>query len=199
VFAANHIDRVPLAHSLALPLVRNPSILPPYRKFAWGIPAGFQAEALGNTLHTRKYRFEVIHTPGHSPDHVVLHEPDKRWLFAGDLYISKSLSVTTRDENVTALMSSLRKLMELPDCQMFCQHSGMHDSHQRALGARLEFLLATQKKALALHAEGRTAGEIARELELEKPAIRLVSRGEMSARHLVNGLLRDAGVETADG
>jgi glyoxylase-like metal-dependent hydrolase (beta-lactamase superfamily II) len=193
-FAANHLDRPPLAHSLALPLMRHPEPLPLYRRVTWGTPPPVQAEALGKRLHTRAHTFEVIHTPGHAPDHVALYEPEERWLFTGDLYISPRLAVMRPDEDAAKLIGSLRKLMELPDCTLFCQHSGVHDSHQRSLGARLDFLLGVQNKAVTMHEEGRSVAEITRALELEKPLIKLISRGQLSARNMVAALLRDAGV-----
>ena len=54
-FAANHLDRPPLAHDLALALVRNSRTLPLYRKLTWGTPEPFEAEALGDRLHTRNH------------------------------------------------------------------------------------------------------------------------------------------------
>jgi len=198
-FAANHLDRLPLAHTLALPLVRNPRPLPFYRRVTWGTAAPVEAEALGERLHTRNHVLRVIHTPGHAPDHVALHEPEQRWLFVGDLYISARLPLMMRGDDVTALMASLRTLLELPDCTMFCQHSGARNSHQKCLGSKLDFFLGLQNKAVVMHEEGRTTAEITRRLNLEKPVIKLVSRGEMSARNLVEALLRDAGVDNGNG
>ncbi len=199
VFAANHLDRPPLAHSLALPLVRNPKPLPLYRKVTWGVPSAFEAEALGKVVHTREHAFEVIHTPGHTPDHVALYEPNERWLFTGDLYISPRLGVLGRDEDVTASVASMRRLLELPDCTMFCQHSGAHPSHQRSIGAKLDFLLGIQSRATVMHDEGCSMAEIVRRLKLERPAVKWISGGEYCARNLVNGLLQDAGVDVGDG
>ncbi len=199
VFASNHLDRLPLAHGLALPLVRNPKPLPVYRRVAWGDPGGFEAEALGKVLHTREHAFNVIHTPGHSPDHIALHEPERRWLFVGDLYISPRLEVLRDDEDITASIRSMRKLLELPDCALFCQHSGPHKSHQKCLGSKLDFLLGLQGRATVLHDEGCSPTEIARRLKIEKPVTKLFSRGEFSAVNLITALLHDAGINNGDG
>ena len=198
-FAANHLDRPPRAHALTLPLVRKPLPLPLYRKITWGSPAPFEADALGEAVHTPDHVFQVIHTPGHAPDHVALYEPEQRWLFAGDLFIAPRLRLLRDDENITKLMGSLRKLMELPDCTLFCQHSGIHESHQKSLGQKLDFLLGIQQKAVVMHDEGRTIDEIVRRLKIEKPRMRFVSRGEFSARNLVAELLRDAGAGNGNG
>lgn len=130
---------------------------------------------------------------------MALHESERRWLFTGDLFIATRLPLMMRDEDVTALMASLRTLLELPDCTMFCQHSGVHDSHQKALGSKLDFLLGLQNKVVVMHEEGRTAAEITRQLSIEKASMKLFSGGEMSARNLVEGLLRDAGIGDENG
>ncbi len=49
-----------------------------------------------------------------------------------------------------------------------------------------------------MHEEGRTAAEITRQLGIEKALMKLFSGGEMSARNLVEGLLRDAGIGNED-
>jgi len=198
-FAANHLDRPPLAHSLTLPLVRKPLPLPLYRRVTWGVPAPVDADALGETLHTRNHQFEIIHTPGHAPDHIALHEPRQKWLFVGDLFVSPRRRLLQRDEDIAALIASLRRLMELPNCTLFCQHSGAHDSHQQCLGGKLDFLLGLQNDAVVMHEEGRTAAEITRQLKLEKPAVKWVSRGDLSARNLIEALLRDAGIDNEHG
>ncbi len=198
-FAANHLDRPPRAHGLTLPLVRKPEPLPLYRRITWGSPAPFEAEALGEAVHTPDHEFQVIHTPGHAPDHVARYEAEQRWLFAGDLFLAPRLRLLRDDEDLTKLMGSLRKLMELRDCTLFCQHSGIHESHQKSLGQKLDFLLGIQQKAVVMHDEGRTIDEIVRGLKIEKPGMRFVSRGEFSARNLVRELLRDAGIGDGNG
>ncbi len=199
VFAANHLDRAPLAHTLALPLVRNPPRLPFYRRFTWGQPAGFQAEPIGTVLHTRERTFEVIHTPGHAPDHIALYEPDRKWLFVGDLFLSPALTVVGRDEDVSSSIASIRRLLELPDCTLFCQHSGPHESHQKSFGAKLDFLLGIQDRARVMHDEGCSPGEIVRRLKIENPAMKLATRGEFSAENLIVGLLADDGAGNGGG
>jgi glyoxylase-like metal-dependent hydrolase (beta-lactamase superfamily II) len=193
-FAANHLDRPPLAHTLTLPLVRNPKPLPLYRRVVWGSPEAFEAEALSDVLRTPQHCFQAIHTPGHAPDHVALWEPDRRWLFTGDLYLAPTMRVLRADEDVTALVASLRRLMELPDSTLFCQHAGARDGHLRHLGHKLDAILALQNRAVALREEGRTVPEIVGYLKAEQPLVKLVSGGEFSGRNLIEALLRDAGV-----
>jgi len=38
----------------------------------------------GDRLSNGSFEFEVLRTPGHSPGHICLYEPRKKWLFCGD-------------------------------------------------------------------------------------------------------------------
>ena len=179
---------------MTLPLVRNPGPIPFYRRVVWGSPEAFEAEPLNEEVRTPSYSFRVIHTPGHAPDHVALYEPAQKWLFAGHLYLATRLRVLRRDEDITGIINSLRLLLELPDCTLFCHHSGPHSSHQKGLAKKLDFLLGLQHKAVVMQDEGHTVDEIVRKLKLEKPWMKFFSRGEFSAANLIGGLLEDAGV-----
>lgn len=197
---ARRLDVDPLAHEAAGPLLRHPEPLPLYRRLVWGPTAPCATQDLGGELETPHHVFRVLDTPGHAPDHVVLHEPDRRWLFSGDLFITRRPTVMSDDTDVTTLIDSLRRLLKLPDCRMFCQHSGRHDSHQKALGDKLDWLLGLQEKAVMHHEEGRTLRETTRALGLRKSLWRFISRGEFSGENLVRELLRDAGItEEAPG
>ena len=61
-FAANHLDRPPLAHGLTLPLVRRPLPLPLYRRVTWGVPEPFEAETLGETPNAVSLRYNRLLT-----------------------------------------------------------------------------------------------------------------------------------------
>lgn len=41
----------------------------------------------GETVTINSFRFQVIWTPGHSPGHISLYEPDKKLLFSGDFIL----------------------------------------------------------------------------------------------------------------
>jgi hydroxyacylglutathione hydrolase len=58
----------------------------------------------------------VLHTPGHSPGHVMYHIPSEQLLIGGDLIIGGSVGRTDLpDSNHAELEASIRKIMRLPD------------------------------------------------------------------------------------
>lgn len=58
---------------------------------------------------------EVLHTPGHSPGHVVYHFPGERLLVGGDLIIGGSIGRTDLpDSDGRQMEASIRRVMRLP-------------------------------------------------------------------------------------
>jgi hydroxyacylglutathione hydrolase len=57
----------------------------------------------------------VLHTPGHSPGHVVYHFPGEKLLVGGDLIIGGSIGRTDLpDSDPDQMVASLRRVMSLP-------------------------------------------------------------------------------------
>jgi glyoxylase-like metal-dependent hydrolase (beta-lactamase superfamily II) len=60
-------------------------------------------------------RVKVLHTPGHSPGHVMYHFPDHELLVGGDLIIAGSVGRTDLpDSRHAELEASIRRIMKLP-------------------------------------------------------------------------------------
>lgn len=191
--AAERTGEPPFIHETGLERVANPPELPLYRRMVWGAPPPVRAQALGDSLETERFRFRVIHTPGHAPDHVALHEPEQDWLFVGDLYLGDRVRLAFDYEDVGTIIDSLRELLAIPDCVLFCQHSGYHAGHQHRLGRKLDFWLGLQQRAVMHHEEGCSIREIAARLGIRDRVWHLLSAGQWSGRNLVRGLLRHAG------
>ena len=79
----------PLIHPRGQALLQQGFEQQAYRRLAWGRRPRLEAGALGPGLRTRELRFDVLETPGHSPDHVCLWEPERGWLFTGDLFLAE--------------------------------------------------------------------------------------------------------------
>lgn len=123
------------ASHLAVPLIVEPGLwtgrLRSYQHLAWGEPTASQASPIPNVINTKSYEFEVIATPGHSPDHICLLEPKQGWLFAGDVFVREKVPSLRSDENVTQMLSSLHKLLQYEFSTLFCS-SGLVVTDARA-------------------------------------------------------------------
>lgn len=69
----------------------------------------------GQKLNVGGIAFEVIHTPGHSPGHVVYHCPTEKIAVGGDLIIMGAVGRTDfPDADPVTMNDSIRRVMKLP-------------------------------------------------------------------------------------
>jgi len=111
-------DRYPgakvLIHKLDEPKLQKPgaTFVLPIR-----IP-GRSADAYvedGQKLRLGRYEFEVIHTPGHAPGHVMYYCAAEKVLVGGDLIIGGSVGRTDLpDSSHDDLIRSIQRVMKLP-------------------------------------------------------------------------------------
>ncbi|HHT57291.1 MBL fold metallo-hydrolase, partial [Herbinix luporum] len=69
-------------------LIREPCDFPTYfNKDNYEIFKGQPTAILqdNDIIDLENRKIEIIHTPGHSPGHICLYEPDKKYLYSGDL------------------------------------------------------------------------------------------------------------------
>ena len=104
-----------LLHDLDAPMLR----LPVSRMFRLPFeilprePDAFVTD--GQVLAFGRLRCTVLHTPGHSPGHVMYHFPEHELLVGGDLIIGGSVGRTDLPgSDPAALVRSLQRVMKLP-------------------------------------------------------------------------------------
>lgn len=180
----------PQAHALAVPLL---AALPPiqlYRKLTWRSARNSRATPLGAVVATPRYRFHVLHTPGHADDHVVLHEPDQGWLFSGDLYIADKLKLLRREEDPYQMMDSLALTLRADFDTVFCAHRGPVSQGHAAMRRKHDYMAAFSARVAELHARGLDeAAIVKRLLGREDHWMAAVSAGDFSRRNLVKAFL----------
>jgi glyoxylase-like metal-dependent hydrolase (beta-lactamase superfamily II) len=82
-----------------------------------GVPSGATRIADGDVIDVAGARFEVLHTPGHSPGHVCFKIADEPTLIGGDLVFFGSIGRTDlpRGDLRTLVRSVRDKIWTLPD------------------------------------------------------------------------------------
>jgi glyoxylase-like metal-dependent hydrolase (beta-lactamase superfamily II) len=181
-------------HPLARPLIEKPpEKLKLYRDVVWGVPQPAHSNAIGATISTAKHAFAVLHLPGHSHDHIGLYEPHQGWLFSGDLFLSVKVRVLRSDEDVHALMDSLRRVIALPLRRLFCGSGKILDNPGETLRQKLAFYEELEEHIALLQQKGWETEKI-RDAVLGKEGVwPLMSQGEFSKLNLVKAFLkRDA-------
>jgi glyoxylase-like metal-dependent hydrolase (beta-lactamase superfamily II) len=78
-----------------------------YRVFQ-GLPAMILHD--GDLINLGNRQLKVIHTPGHSPGHCCFYEPDKGYLYSGDLIYKGCLDAFYPTTNPQSFLSSLEKV-----------------------------------------------------------------------------------------
>ena len=190
---ARELRITPLAHASAVARLAEPEAQPQlYRRVAWGARPPASVAPLGQELETPRFRFRVIHTPGHATDHVALFEPERGWLFSGDLYLAPRLRYLRADEDVYAMMDSLRRVLALDPRVLFCQHRGRVEQGAARLRDKLDFLVELGGRIRGLHGRGWGDAAIARALPGSDLFWRVWTGGDFSKRNFVRAFLRTA-------
>ena len=71
----------------------------------------------GDALHVGQLNFQVMHAPGHSPGHIMLHEADEKVLFDGDVLFHQGIgrSDLPGGSHATLMQSIHEKIFTLSD------------------------------------------------------------------------------------
>lgn len=187
-----------LAHPLALPILANPKLQPlqPYRRLFWGWPRPSQGEAIGEVVRSRHMSFQVIQTPGHSPDHICLFQPERGWLFTGDSYIGGRDQALRQGYDIHGIIASLSRMAELPVHTIFAGSGSVRSTGVQPLLDKIAYLQELREQVRALHEQGLSARQIRRRLLGPDLPITYVTLGHFSAMHLIHSYL--AGMLAAD-
>ena len=182
------------AHPKALPVLASPHELQrlrPYQVVMWGYPEPSQGSELNNLVETEKYRFEVIPTPGHSPDHVCLHEKTNAWLFTGDAYIGGRDRALRADYNIWEIVRSLKKLAALDAEVLFSGSGRVYTEAGAVLKQKISYLEEKGEQVLDLHRQGLSYGRIRRQVFGRELLIAYLTLGNFSGRNLVRSYVED--------
>jgi glyoxylase-like metal-dependent hydrolase (beta-lactamase superfamily II) len=179
------------AHQEAVPLIRQPPQIAPFREFTWGLPQPSEVKALDGCVETRNFRFEVIDTPGHCRGHVALLERSRGWCFTGDLYIGERLKVAGLENDMAAMVASLRKLEKLDTdrLMLFTSLRTVLPDGRRALRKAISWFETLAQNVKALGKKGTPVPVIVDELFGGETVFLKISGGELSCANMVRLIL----------
>jgi glyoxylase-like metal-dependent hydrolase (beta-lactamase superfamily II) len=190
-----------LAHPLAIPVLADPrrrQPLHPYRQVFWGWPAPSFAHPLedGAWITTEHFRFQVIFTPGHAPDHLCLYEPEHGWLFSGDLFSGGHDRALREGYDIWQIIASLKLIARLPATMMCPGSARVRENPREELESKIAYLEDLGAKVLALHQKGWDIGAIVRTVCGKPMFIEMITLGNFSRRQLVLSYLRTSRAAT---
>lgn len=180
-----------LAHPDALPILADPKLQPlqPYRKLFWGWPKPSLGQPIGAEIATEHRRFQVIHTPGHSPDHICLFEPNQGWLFSGDAYIGGKDRALREGYDIYQVIASLKKLAALPIQAIFSGSGSVRTEGTKPLQDKIAYLEDLGEQIRTLHGQGLPPRQIRRRLFGKELPIAYVTLGHFSGMRLIQSYL----------
>lgn len=79
----------------------------------------------GDCLELGGRRLWVIHTPGHSPGHCCFYEPDRKYLYAGDLIYKGCLDAFYPTTNPRQFMESVQRIQAYKVNRVFPGHHSL--------------------------------------------------------------------------
>ncbi len=177
----------------AIPLIRNPPAIPWYRDQTWGPAEPSNPLPLPAVVETGGFRFEVIDTPGHSPDHVCLVERERGWVFSGDLYIGKELAVAGPETNVPDMLKSINSLINIMDDKtiLFTSLRTVCFDGRKTLMDFTRHYEGLMEQARKLASQGMSVPEIVNRLFGSESVFDSMTDGLFSSANLVRAFLGD--------
>ncbi len=181
-----------LANPKSIPLSKETPSLYPYQELVWGYPDKTGVTPIeGSKIKTPRYTFEVIETPGHSRDHITLVEPNQGWCFSGDLFVSEKPKVIRPEEDISEIIASMKKLIELPyEFILFPSVGEVVLDGKKAMSNCVDYLSDLHQRSKKLSREGLTPSEIRDEIFGKESTLAMLTDGQFSSENLIKSLLK---------
>jgi len=173
----------------AVPILADFPRLQLYRRIVWGQPGDVAVEPLGDVVETDHYRFEVVPTPGHCPDHVCLFEREQGWLFSGDLYVHERVRYMRADEDAVCSLESLRRVLALRPRLLVCSHAGLIEDACGAIERKIAYWEGLAEQARVLRREGLPLREVTERILGPEDTMARFTRGHFTKINLIRSLL----------
>lgn len=180
------------AHPETLPFLEDPERIEKqmYRRIVWKRPAASSGSPLPVSVEAGKHTLQVIHTPGHCPDHVCLYEPENGWLFSGDAFCGRRFDYLRKDEDFNQMLKSLKMLAGLDVRTIFCGFKGAVENGTEAIKAKIGFMEELKLKVLDLYAKGVPPRKIKHKLLGPETAMCFVTFGHYSKQNTIDDIIR---------
>ncbi len=139
-----------------------------FAKFPWPerdprYPVVWKALAADETVTAGDSVLQVVHTPGHSPDHVCFFEPRSGTLFGGDLVMNGGTVVipASHGGSLSQYLRSLQRVLELNPRRILPGHGPAIEQPASLLRAYLAHRLARERQIVdALRSRAMTVPEL---------------------------------------
>jgi ribonuclease/clavin/mitogillin len=177
-----------------------------FRKYAWGqaeARPGVEWDALhdGDAVRFGGTTLTVIHTPGHSPDHLAFWDEAARALFTGDLVIAGGSVVidASRGGSLAEYLRSLHRVLELRPRRLFPAHGSRIDDPAAVVRSHLDHRMLRERQVMAALVAGRRTVEAIAESIYDGLDSRLLAAARENVRAHLAKLAADGAAVENDG
>jgi glyoxylase-like metal-dependent hydrolase (beta-lactamase superfamily II) len=145
-------------HASGVPVLR--AAWPAVEVFTFRVDDEDSARPLedGLRLDAGDRTLEVVHTPGHAPDHVSLWDASRREAYTGDMVMRPGtvLIPAGRGGNLREYLASLDRLAALDPVRLYPGHGPIIDEPRRVIGDYIAHRQARERQVLECLAQGLT-------------------------------------------
>jgi glyoxylase-like metal-dependent hydrolase (beta-lactamase superfamily II) len=182
-----------LMHPSCEAALRHPARIGAYRRMVWG-----SARALTAPVRTfDPSPLAVLPLPGHTAEHLVAWDAERRILVGGDLFLGVKVRIAHGSESPRRLIGSLRAAAALEPRLLLDAHRGAVYEPVPLLRAKIAWMEDTLGRIDVLHARGLDERAIARRVLGREELVGWISRGEYSKRAFVRAVLEHEGRRAA--
>ena len=176
-----------------------------FSKFPWPerdqkYPVAWQRLHDGDIVGAGDGELEVVHTPGHAPDHVALWDASTRTLFSGDLVVPGTTVVipASMEGSLAAYLRSLERVLALQPARLLPSHGAAVEDPAAIIRQYIDHRRERERQVLAgLRAGDATVDALVARIYVGlKPALIPMARESVLA-HLRK--LADDGIARQDG
>ncbi|WP_457557993.1 MBL fold metallo-hydrolase [Candidatus Harpocratesius sp.] len=162
-----------------------------YERLSWGIPKGSRVLPLSSKFQTDNYTFEIIHTPGHTPGHICLYEPENKILFSGDLFFGTRITYLRNFETFGEQLDALKKILNYDFTTLFCSFRGIIDDPKPKIRKKIAFMENLRQKVLELAEQGLSENQIQKKVLGRENYMYYMSSGDFSKKHDISRILHE--------
>jgi glyoxylase-like metal-dependent hydrolase (beta-lactamase superfamily II) len=170
---------------LSEPLARDPGRIGLYRRLCWG-----PVKPLRAVLTPFAHRaLELRSAPGHSSDHHVVWDAERRTMFCGDLFIGVKVRIAHHDEDLRLQVKVLREMAALQPLRVFDGHRGLLADPVGELNAKADWIEGTIAEIELLARRGLSDHAIRNQVLGSEDATGLFSFGHYSRINFVRSVI----------
>ena len=155
----------------------------------------------GEDIRVGDALLRVVHTPGHSPDHVALWHEAARAMYTGDLVIADGsvMIEASHGGNLSQYLASLNRILEFEPRQLFPAHGPRVDNPPALVRSYLEHRRKRERQIIAAIEAGHRTVEAIAESIYDGLEPRLMPAARENVRAHLDKLAADGVAADRDG